>query len=92
MKSSNRRIYEQIISSAENLNSYNEISIKYPNRTKTDIDEEVFVTELAKYLTGRSNELSNLPDALKHEIFYNINRTLDTMLMGDASVKCIPTD
>ena len=92
MKSSNRRIYEQIISSAENLNSYNEISIKYPNRTKTDIDEEVFVTELAKYLTGRSNELSNLPDELKHEIFYNINRTLDTMLMGDASVKCIPTD
>jgi len=52
----------------------------------------VFVTELAKYLTGRSNDLSTLPNNIKHEIFYNINRTLDTMLMGDASVKCIPQD
>ena len=92
MKYSNREMYEQIISSSENFNSYNEISIKYPNRTKSDIDEEVFVTELAKYLTGRANDLSNLPDNLKHEIFYNINRTLDTMLMGEVSVKCIPSD
>jgi hypothetical protein len=92
MKYSNREMYEQIISSSENFNSYNEISIKYPNRTKSDINEEVFVTELAKYLTGRANDLSNLPDNLKHEIFYNVNRTLDTMLMGEVSVKCIPSD
>ena len=85
-------MYEQIVGSAQQLNSYNEIAEKYPNRTQSDINEEVFVTELAKYLTGRSNDLSILPDNIKHEIFYNINRTLDTMLMGDASVKCIPQD
>lgn len=92
MKYQNREMYEQIVGSAQQLNSYNEIAEKYPNRTQSDINEEVFVTELAKYLTGRSNDLSVLPDNIKHEIFYNINRTLDTMLMGDASVKCIPQD
>ena len=92
MKYQNREMYEQIVKSAQQLNSYNEISEKYPNRIQNDINEEVFVTELAKYLTGRSNELSTLPDNIKHEIFYNINRMLDTMLMGDASVKCIPQD
>jgi hypothetical protein len=33
----------------------------YPIRTREDVNEEVFVTELAKYLTGRSNALSSLP-------------------------------
>ena len=92
MKYQNREMYELIIGNAQQLNSYNEIAERYPGRTQSDINEEVFITELAKYLTGRSNELSSLPDNIKHEIFYNINRTLDTMLMGKASVKCIPQD
>ena len=92
MKYQNREMYEQIVGSAQQLNSYNEISERYPNRTQNDVNEEVFITELAKYLTGRSNDLNALPDNIKHEIFYNINRTLDTMLMGEASVKCIPQD
>lgn len=92
MKYSNREMYNQIVSSAEQLDSYQEIAIMYPNRTREDVNEEVFVTELAKYLTGRSNALSKLPENIQHEIYYNINRTLDTMLMGDASVNCIPAD
>ena len=92
MKYQNREMYEKIIENAKQLDSYNEIAERYLNRTQNDINEEVFITELAKYLTGRSNDLNALPDNIKHEIFYNINRTLDTMLMGDASVKCIPQD
>lgn len=90
MKYNNRDMYNQIVSTAEQLDSYNEIAIMYPNRTREDVNEEVFVTELAKYLTGRSNALSSLPTNIQYEIYYNINRTLDTMLMGDASVSCIP--
>lgn len=92
LKYSNRELYNQIVSQAEQFESYGEISQKYPNRTREDINEEVFVTELARYLTGRSNTISKLPQNIQHEIFYNINRTLDTMLMGDLSVKCISGD
>lgn len=92
LKYSNRELYNQIVSQAEQFESYGEISQEYPNRTREDVNEEVFVTELARYLTGRSNTISKLPQNIQHEIFYNINRTLDTMLMGDLSVKCISED
>ena len=89
MKYTNPEIYNRIVESAREFNTYSEISELYPNRMQSDVNEEVFVTELAKYLTNQHSALDNLNDKIKHEIFYNINRTLDTMLMGDASVKCI---
>jgi hypothetical protein len=49
----------------------------------------VFITELARYLTGQTNAMDNLSDSIKSEIIYNINRTLDTVLIGENSVKCI---
>ena len=89
MKYQNRTLYDQLVSQAEQFDSYNTISLNYPNRTKGDINEEVFVTELAKYLTGQSNAISTLSDVNKKEIMYNINRTLDTVLMGEHSVKSV---
>ena len=89
MKYQNRPLYNQLVSQAEQFDSYKSISENYPNRTKGDINEEVFVTELARYLTGQSNAINNLSEADKSEIMYNINRTLDTVLMGDNSVKCV---
>lgn len=92
LKYNNRELYNQIVSQAEQFDSYNEIAQNYPNRTREDVNEEVFVAELSKYLVGTSNTISNLPNNVQHEIFYNINRTLDTMLMGNASVRCIPEE
>lgn len=89
MKYQNRELYDQLIEQAQHLSSYKSISENYPDRTVGDINEEVFVTELARYLTGQSNAFNDLPEALKSEIMYNINRTLDTVLMGENSVKCV---
>lgn len=89
IKYSNRGLYEQLINSSEQFETYQEISENYPNRTRGDVNEEVFVTEIAKYLTGQTSALDNLEGAIKYEIFYNINRTLDSMLMGDISVKSV---
>lgn len=88
MKFQNRELYEQLISSAENFNQ--ETIELYPNRTKDDINEEAFITELSKYLTGQKSALDGLDQKSKYEIFYNVNRTLDSILMGEASVNCIP--
>ena len=88
MKFQNRELYNTLIQSAEKFNQ-NIIEL-YPNRTRDDINEEAFITELSKYLTEQPNELSKLDQKSLYEISYNVNRTLDTILMGDASVKCIP--
>ena len=92
MKFQDRNMYDTLITQAINFDSYNEIKEKYPNRTQSDLNEEVFVTELAKYLTGQRSALDNIDNKVKYEIFYNTNRLLDSILMGDASVNCIPKD
>ena len=88
LKFQNRELYDSLIQTAESFNQG--IIEMYPNRTMSDINEEAFITELAKYLTNQSNALSNLDQKTQYEIFYNINRTLDSILMGGASVNCIP--
>lgn len=89
MKYQNRALYDQLVDQSEQFDSYNSISQNYPNRTKGDVNEEVFVTELARYLTGQNNAISNLDQSIQNEIIYNVNRTLDTVLMGENSVKCV---
>lgn len=89
MKYQNRALYDQLVGQAEQFDSYNAISQNYPNRARGDINEEVFVTELAKYLTGQNNAISNLDQSIQNEIMYNVNRTLDTVLMGENSVRCV---
>ena len=89
MKYQNRALYNTLVGQAEQFDSYDTISQNYPNRTRGDINEEVFVTELAKYLTGQKNAISNLEQSAQNEIIYNVNRTLDTVLMGENSVKCV---
>lgn len=73
--------------------------------TQNDLAEEFMVTELAKYLTGygvrqtkngisiNKETASQLYDAdpdLIYQTMYNMNRLLDSIFMGDFSVKSIP--
>jgi hypothetical protein len=49
--------------------------------------EEIFVTEFAKYAAGYQSEFDKLDEKTLHEITYHMNRTLDTMISGEYSVK-----
>jgi len=62
----------------------------YPNRAKSDLDEEVFVNEYARYLTGFESEFSGLDSEILYQLDYNVSRTLDSILNGDNSVNAIP--
>ena len=92
MKFQNRELYDKLVQSSQQFESYNDIAYKYPNRTREDINEEVFITELAKYLTGQKSDLDSLDEKNRYEIYYNVTRTLDTILMGESSSKIIPED
>lgn len=90
MKFQNRELYSQLVSQSINFDSYQEIAQQYPNRTQEDLNEEIFITELSKHLVGIPSSIDQLSDEQKYEIFYNVNRTLDTILFGDVSVNAIP--
>lgn len=81
--------YQKLIASIENIPNLQELAQQYPNRTANDIKEEIFVTEVAKHLTGQSSFIDNLDSNIRYEILYNTRRLLDSILMGQDSVKTI---
>ena len=89
MRFENPELYQNLINSVENLYNYSILASQYPGRSRNDINEEIFITELAKYFSGLPSELINLDQKAMYELTYNIKRTLDTILMGEDSVKTI---
>lgn len=88
IKFQNPKLYSDLVNLSTQFGNYNKIAALYPNRTQLDIQEEVFVEEFGKYLMGNS-ELNKLPEAIQYEISYNITRLLDSILMGDTSVRSL---
>jgi len=68
----NPNLFYQLVSSVEQLPDYDYRSKFFPNRTISDIDEEIFVEELAKHLTGDSSLLDNLDKNILNKILYYI--------------------
>lgn len=92
MRFENPQLYKSLIDTAEKLSNYQVLIQKYPGRSRNDINEEIFITELAKYFSGLPSEFMNLGNSVMYELIYNIKRTLDTILMGHNSVKTISDD
>lgn len=84
----NPNLYQELVQSVEQFPSYKKLTAYYPNRSRNDINEEIFVTEVSKYLAGMPTNL-NLDEKAKHEILYNVNRLLDSILMGQSSVNTV---
>ena len=87
MRFTNPDLYYQTVQLATQFPSFDFIAKQYKNRTMGDLCEEVFITEFAKYLSGKESDIPNLPKEVQHEIFYNTKRILDIILIGDYSVK-----
>ena len=92
LKYQNPTLYAEMVNVVEQLPTYSELVKNYPFRTRSDVNEEIFVTELAKFAANKYSIIQELPEFVQHEILYNIKRMLDSMLMGDVSVRTIPTD
>lgn len=85
----NPELYTQLVEEAYKFPSFKLMTEQYPNKTRLDVLEEIFVSETAKYLSGMSSQLNLLDEAVLYEIHYNIKRLLDSVLMGQYSVKSI---
>lgn len=87
LRFNNINLYNQLINTAESFSSYKYMAKELGNKTRNDINEEIFVTELGKYLAGLPSEIQDLDNNQVYEIDYHIRRALDSILMGDYSTK-----
>ncbi len=92
VKFSNPELYNNLVSIAEQFTGYDQLIKTFHNRTRSDINEELFVTEFARYMTGNSSILSQLDERVMHDISYNIHRLLDSVLMGTDSTAIFGDD
>lgn len=79
--------YIQTISVAQDFPMFDQRTLLYQNRTQMDLLEEVFVEEFGKFLAGEQSLISKLPKPVINKLLYNVNRNLDSVLMGNYSVQ-----
>lgn len=85
----NPDLYFELVESAKDFEILQDMIRQNPNKTMSDILEETFVEEMSRYLSGLPSVISQLDKTKLHKLHYNIKRLLDSVLMGQYSVKSI---
>lgn len=91
LRVTNPELYYAIVQSVEQLPDYQKQLSKYPNRTRQDANEEIFVDLFAKHYTQGwdlgldANILSNVEYEIEHNIDSGIfpNKSTTTMSLSD---------
>lgn len=91
MRYTNPAQYENIISKLGNVD-LKTLQDKYGTKTPNDLLEEYFVDQFAKYLCGYNSEFSKMKESDIQLLSYNLIRNLDSVLMGETTVKMLPAD
>lgn len=87
---SNPQLFQQLLHSIQTLpNIEDRIQPFLGSRTMDDILEEIFVEELAKFVTGQKSLFDNLQKDIISSILYNIKRDIDTIIDGNYSIKSL---
>ncbi len=85
----NPTLYMNLLQSMQQMPDFLVEFNRYKNRTESDVLEEIFVTEFSKRLVGAESAFDQLGEAEMNEFLYHFNRTLDSVLMGEFSVKSL---
>lgn len=86
---SNPSLYFNMVNTVDTLPGKDKYRERYYDRTNSDLNEEILVSEFSKYLSGQTSLVSEFPEQVLHEIEYNIKRVLDSMLFGEQSIKSV---
>lgn len=89
MRFSNPELYQTLIQKAESFINYSQLINRYTGKTRNDANEELFISQLSRYLVGMPSQIDNISQEEVYEINYNVMRVLDSMLMGDFSSKVV---
>lgn len=80
-------LYTQLISLSEQLPNYEKMARTYPNRSRNDINEEIFVTEYSKFITGQKSVFDSIDSDIAYQVQFQVNRMIDTMLEGSFGIR-----
>ena len=80
-------LYMQLISLSEQLPGYEKLARTYPNRSRNDINEEIFVTEYSKFITGQKSVFDSIDPDIAYQVQFQVNRMIDTMLEGSFGIR-----
>lgn len=80
-------LYMQLISLSEQLPDYEKLARTYPNRSRNDINEEIFVTEYSKFITGQKSVFDSIDPDIAYQVQFQVNRMIDTMLEGSFGIR-----
>lgn len=92
MRFTNPSMYQDLINLVQKFPNYQKLVQQYHNRSKNDVNEEIFITEVSRYIAGLPSNISSIDYKLQYEVSYNIKRVLDSILMGQDSVKTLSND
>lgn len=85
----NPTLYYQLVQNTELLPNFSTLAREFPGRTMSDIQEEIFVNELAKHITGQPSMFDSVDPFTVNRIMYNIKRDIDSIVFGKQSVKSL---
>jgi hypothetical protein len=88
---SDPQLYFSMVEAMNELPNKALLARNYKDRTDSDINEELLVSEFSKYVTGQDSIISKLPVNVLHKTFYNMGRVLDSILFGEQSIATIDT-
>lgn len=91
MRYTNPDQYINIISKLKNVD-LETLQSKFGNKSQNDLLEEYFVTEFAKFLSGYNTEFDSMKESDIQYLLYNITRNIDSVLMGETTVKLLPAE
>lgn len=80
-------LYMQLISLSEQLPNYGKMMRAYPNRSRNDINEEIFVTEYSKFITGQKSVFDSIDPDIAYQVQFQVNRMIDTILEGSLGIR-----
>ena len=89
---SDPELFFSLVNQVEQLPRYEEYASQFPNRTRGDVNEEIFVQEFSKYLAGIPTLFNELDKTSMSKLMYEVFRNIDTLIDGDYSVKSLSKD
>lgn len=89
IKFTSPELYNNLLQTVSQLDSYKVYANNYSNRTASDIAEEVLVTEFGKYVTHQASMFDIINKKQTEEVMYHVKRIIDTALFGEVSVKAL---
>lgn len=86
MRFTNQNAYVNLLEYIQQQNIFQESVKNYPGRTINDASEEILINELSRLLSGQD---SLLKVEQLGEVFYELRRNLDTLMLGNYSAGSI---